>query len=60
VGALVAARRNAELALNQAAYEAARKATWRDLAAAGIPVQTFHRRYSGRPDRLPPRDATPE
>jgi hypothetical protein len=64
VAALAAARRNAELALHQAVYAASRPPTghrsavavrWRSLAeAAGMPVQTLHRRYAGRPSKLAP------
>jgi hypothetical protein len=64
VAALAAARRNAELALHQAVYAASRPPTghrsavavrWRSLAeAAGMPVQTLHRRYAGRPAKLGP------
>lgn len=60
VGALGAARRNAELALHQAVHAArSRKRllrpSWRALAsAAGVPFQTFHRRYRGRPARTRP------
>ena len=64
VAALASARRNAELALHQAVYAASRPPAgrrsavavrWRSLAeAAGMPVQTLHRRYAGRPSKLAP------
>jgi hypothetical protein len=60
VGALGAARRNAELALHQAAWAARSRdrdlrPSWRALAAAaGVPFQTFHRRYRHTPVRISP------
>jgi hypothetical protein len=57
VEALAAARRNAELAVHQAVYKAARSgrtlthgSTWRAMAeAAGMPFQTLYRRYRHPP-----------
>ena len=60
VRALGAARRNVELAMHQAVHEARNrehgpKPGWRALAsAAGVPFQTFHRRYRPAPVRTAP------
>lgn len=63
VAALAAARRDAELALHQAVHLATarrRPTPWRALAAAaGMPLQTFHRRYRGRPAVIPPARRVP-
>jgi hypothetical protein len=56
--ALVAARRQAELAFHQAVWAAVsngpKPRTWREIAPlTGMPWQTLYRRYRHRPERLP-------
>lgn len=56
--ALVAARRQAELAFHQAVWGAVwarpERHPWREIAPlTGMPWQTLYRRYRDRPERLP-------
>lgn len=58
LGALAAARRQAELAFHQAVWAAVsarpKPHTWRETAPlTGMPSQTLYRRYRHRPERLP-------
>jgi hypothetical protein len=55
---IVAARRQAELALHQAVWGAVwarpKRHPWREIAPlTGMPWQTLYRRYHSRPERLP-------